>query len=281
MKRWLFILSVLSPLDAGQRIVSTSPGITEILFALGLGDRVAGVTSYCRFPDEARRLPRIGSFLDPHLETILELRPDLVIVQKNPVRLTERLRAVRLRVLEVNPESMQGVHEAIAAIAAAAGVPDRGRQLSERMRSELNTLGERAGRLPRTKVVFFVGRTPGTLDGLIAAAKGSYLAELLEIAGGDNIFADAPAAYPKITHEELLARNPDVIIDMGDSTHTGVISEEHRQAVIRLWSRYPVLNAMRNRRVYPVADDRFVIPGPRMAQAVRLFGKLLHPEVSW
>ncbi|MBV6434718.1 MAG: Vitamin B12-binding protein [Bryobacteraceae bacterium] len=274
-------LLLAASLFAQQRIISTTPSVTEILFALGLGPRVVGVTTFCRYPEEARRLPKIGTFLDPSMETILGLRPDLVIVQKNPVRLTERLRAVGLRVIEVDPESMEGVHQTIAEIARTVGIEKQGRELSARIRSGIEKVKRVTAKLPRRRVVFFVGRTPGTLDGLIAAAKGSYLTELLADAGGENIFEDSPAAYPKVSLEELLARDPEVILDMGDSTLTGAITEEHKREVIRLWDRYQTLSAVRNHRVYPVADDRFVIPGPRMVEALRIFAKLLHPEARW
>lgn len=274
-------LLLAASLFAQQRIISTTPSVTEILFALGLGPRVVGVTTFCRYPEEARRLPKIGTFLDPSMETILGLRPDLVIVQKNPVRLTERLRAVGLRVIEVDPESMEGVHQTIAEFARTVGIEKQGRELSARIRSGIEKVKRVTAKLPRRRVVFFVGRTPGTLDGLIAAAKGSYLTELLADAGGENIFEDSPAAYPKVSLEELLARDPEVILDMGDSTLTGAITEEHKREVIRLWDRYQTLSAVRNHRVYPVADDRFVIPGPRMVEALRIFAKLLHPEARW
>lgn len=269
---------------APARIVSTTPSITEILFALGAGPRVVGVTTFCRHPEAVRQLPKIGTFLDPNLETILGLRPDLVVVQKNPVRLTERLRAVRLPVLEVNPESMDGVYSTITALAGALDSAARGRELSARLRGELDTLRRKTEGRPRPKVLFVVGRTPGTLDGLIAAARGSYLDELFSIAGGVNAFADSPTAYPKISHEELLARDPDVILDMGDTMGDipgTAAAEARRKAVLRLWSRFPNLRAVRAGRVVAVSDDRFVVPGPRMGEAVRLFGKLLHPELAW
>jgi iron complex transport system substrate-binding protein len=264
------------------RIVSTTPSITETLFALGLGDRVVGVSSFCRYPRETAKITKIGTFIQPNAEVILSLRPDLVIIQRNPVNLGERLSTVKLRVLEVNPaETADGVFTTIRAIAGACGVAARGEELVATLTAQLQQLRAKAKALTPVKVAFVVGRTPGTLDGLFVAAKDSYLAELLKIAGGRNVFADSPAAYPKVTMEELLARNPDVILDMGDSTHTGVMSPGHRESVIRLWQQYPMLAAVRNGRVLPVADDRFVVPGPRVAEAVRSFGRMLHPEVAW
>lgn len=281
--RLLAIAILTAALGSAQprRIISTTPSITEILFALGLGDRVVGVTTYCRFPAEAQKLAKIGTFLDPHLETILSLKPDLVIVQKNPVRLTERLRAMKLNVLEVNPESMEGVDSTVRQIAEACSVSRKGNDIVKTIRDELARLQEKARRLPPVKVAFVVGRTPGTIDGIFVAAKDSYLAELLKAAGGNNVFSDAAMAYPKITQEDLIARNPDVIIDMGDNSHQGFITAEHRKSVLKLWQRYATLTAVRKGRIYPVADDRFVVPGPRMLDAIREFGRMLHPEASW
>lgn len=278
----LAILAAAIAAAQPKRIVSTAPSITETLFALGLGSRVIGVSTFCRYPAETGKIQKIGTFLQPNAEVILSLQPDLVIIQRNPVNLGDRLKAVRLPVLEVNPaESADGVYSSIRAIASACGVPEKGESLIASLNTELRHLRTKAYRLKPVRVAFVVGRTPGTLDGIFVAAKDSYLAELLAIAGGTNVFADSPAAYPKVTIEELLARSPDVILDMGDSTHIGSITEEHRKSVVRLWQRYPMLSAVRNHRVHPVADDRFVVPGPRVAEAVREFGKMLHPEASW
>ncbi|MBL8229370.1 MAG: ABC transporter substrate-binding protein [Bryobacterales bacterium] len=279
------LLAILAVgIAAGQpaRIVSTTPSITETLFALGLGSRVVGVSTFCRYPPETGKIQKIGTFLQPNAEVILSLRPSLVIIQRNPISLGDRLKAMGLPVVEVNPaETADGVYSSIRTIASACGVPAKGESLIASLANQLRHLRTKAGSLKPVKVAFVVGRTPGTLDGIFVAAKDSYLVELLTIAGGQNVFADSPAAYPKVTIEELLARSPDVILDMGDSTHIGSITEEHRKSVVRLWQRYPMLSAVRNHRVLPVADDRFVVPGPRVAEAVREFGKMLHPEASW
>lgn len=263
-------------LSAQPRIVSTTPSITEILFALGLGDRVVAVSTYCRFPAKAQQLPKIGSFLDPNIETILRQKPTLVIVQKNPKRLTERLRAVHLNVLEVNPgESMAGVHDAIDAIGKAVDHEEEAVSLNRMLRDGLAEYRRHSTRNPKPRVLFIVGRTSGSLDGLIAAAKGSYLTQLLDAAGANNVLSGAVGAYPKISYEEVMRQNPDVIIDMGDSTHTGSITETQRRSTIELWGKFRTVNAVRNGRVFPVADDRFVVPGPRMLEAVLALGNML------
>lgn len=279
-------MGVLTALTAGlllaaappARIVSTAPSVTEMLYALGLGDRVVGVTTYCRYPPEAARKPKIGSYTKPGVETILSLRPDLVVVQQTPLRIADQLRTLKLPVLELEHETVAGIYESVRRIGEAAGVPDRARELNTRLAAGLEEVrNHAAGARPR-RMMFIVGRTPGTLDGLVAVGRASYLSELIRIAGGVNIFAEAAAAYPKVTHEEVLARDPEVIVDMGDMADTLHVTGAHKRGVVALWNRYPSIAAVRGKRVYAVASDVFVVPGPRLVEAAREFSKMLHPE---
>lgn len=274
------ILAALLLWLAPGRIVSTAPAATEILFALGLGPQVVGVTQFCNYPPEAKAKPRIGTFLQPNLEVILRLRPDLVVIQKNPVRLGERLEAMGLKTVEVDQPSVEAVFDSIRRIGAAAGVADRATVLEKRLRGELEVIQRRTAALSPRRVMFVVGRTPNALEGLVAVGQGSYLNELMRLAGGRNVFGDAGAAYPKIGLEEVLARNPEVIIDMGEMADTAGVTERQKQAVVALWNRYPMLAAVRNRRVYAVASDIFVVPGPRIVEAAREFARMLHPEAG-
>jgi iron complex transport system substrate-binding protein len=264
-----------------RRIVSTAPSVTEMLYALGLGDRVVGVTSYCHYPPEAATKPKIGDYLRPNVETIFSLRPDLVISEVTGVRHAERLSALRLHVLEIDDGSLAGIYASIRSIAAAAGVPARGVALAARMRGELEAIRAKTARYPRRRILFLVGRTPGRIEDLIAAGRASHLNELIEIAGGQNVFADSPAAYAKIPLEELLARNPEVIVDMGEMSQTVGVTEEQKRAVVALWSQYPSLAAVREHRVFAVASDIFVVPGPRVVDAARALARMLHPEAGF
>lgn len=264
-----------------RRIVSTAPSITEVLYALGLGDRVAGVTTFCRYPPEAMKKPKIGTYLEPDLEMIASLSPDLVIIQNNPVHLGERLEALKLKVLEVNYETPAAVYGAIRKIGDAAGVSSRAAELAERLQREMEAIRVRAARLPRRSAMFVVGRTPQTLTGIIVVGRAPYLNELIATAGGANVFSKAQAPYPNVTLEEILSRNPEVIIDMGDMSNTVGVTEEHKRAVVALWNRYPALAAVREHRVFAVASDIFVVPGPRIVEAAAAFARMLHPEAGF
>jgi iron complex transport system substrate-binding protein len=274
----LFALALLLA-SAPQRIVSTTPSITELLFALGLGPKVVGVTNYCRYPAEARTLPRIGTYIQPDMERIAELRPDLVVIQKNPVQLQARLQRLGLRVLELEYDSVDQTYSAIAQLAEAGGVARRGVELNEKLRGELAAIQAKTAGRERRSMVFIIGRNPGAVDGLIAVGRKSYLTELMTIAGGRNAFADTIAPYPKIALEELLARNPYAIVDMGDMANTETVTEQQRKAVVGLWTRHSALGAVRHGRVFAVSSDVFVVPGPRMVEAARAFAAMLHPEV--
>jgi len=275
-------LAILLAIVAGcsaepRRIISTAPSITEMLFALGLGDRVVGVTTFCRYPPEAVTKPKIGSYLRPDVEAILALRPDLVIVEKSMFRRALASPQLKLPLLEVDDATIEGVFDSIRAIGRAAGVDERSSQLVARIRSELDGLRRAgSGRAPPT-VLFIVGRTPGRIEDLIAAGRGSYISELIALAGGKNILDDAAAPYSKIGIEQILARNPDVILDMGDMASAGDHPDLPRQDVLRLWQRFKNLKAVQQGRVYSVNSDVFMIPGPRLAEAALRIAKLLFP----
>jgi iron complex transport system substrate-binding protein len=277
----LLCVLCVSAVNPPARIVSTAPSITEMLYALGLGDRVVGVTTFCHYPPEAASKPKIGNYLRPDLETIVALRPDLVVMERTGVRQAERLPALKLNVVEVDDGTIPGIYESIQRIGAAAGVPDRAAALCAEIRGGLDQIRERLAQLPRRRILFVVGHTPGRLEDLIAAGRGSYLDQVMELAGAANIFRDAVATYPKVSIEQVLARNPEVIVDMGEMAQTTGVTEQQKRAVVALWNRYPVLAAVKQRRVFAVASDIFVVPGPRVVEAARAFAQMAHPEVQF
>jgi iron complex transport system substrate-binding protein len=272
----LLLLAAVLTGTPPQRIVSTAPSITELLYALGLGDRVVGVTRFCRYPPEARLKPKIGDYTSPNLEAIAALRPDLVIVQTNPVHLSDRLGRLKLRVLEIDQENISAIHKSIHEVGAATGTEQVAAHLSDSIRDGLAKIRTRVSGLPRVRMMFVIGRSPNRLDGLVVAGRASYLNEVIEVAGGENVFRDALAGYPEVSLEEVMARNPEVIVDMGDMSDTVGVTEEHKRNVIALWNRVPNLAAVKQHRVFAVASDIFVVPGPRVIDAARAFAEMLH-----
>jgi iron complex transport system substrate-binding protein len=262
-----------------QRIISTAPSVTEILYAIGLGDRVVGVTTFCHYPPEAEKKPKIGDYVNPNVEVMLGLKPDLVIVQTNPVRLAERLQALHLRTLEIDQQNIEGIYKSIRAVGDAAGVAGNAARLVDSMRAGLGAVRAKSAGMKASRVMFVIGRLPGRLDGLTVVGNASFLNEVIEVAGGKNVFRDAKAAYPKVSLEEVIARSPEVIIDMGDMSDTVGVTGEHKREVVALWlQRAATATAVKERRVFAVASDIYVVPGPRVVDAAREIFSMLHPE---
>jgi iron complex transport system substrate-binding protein len=273
---WLGVSGIANA-NAAERIVSTSPSITETLFALGLGDRVVAVSRYCRYPAEAATLPRVGSFFEPDAESIVRLRPDLVFVHPESTGIRRKLATFPMSVITVDRgTTLAGVFSSMRTIADGAGVPARGKTL-------ISTLEERlarvrvavAGRAPR-RVLLIVGRRAETLTDLVAVGPRSYLSDLVTIAGGVNVLGDARLPeYPRISLETVIRLAPDVIVDAGDMGDT---PDDRRSRQIRteaLWTRQP-LAAGSTGRVHAVISDAFVVPGPRVVEVAETFARWFH-----
>ena len=151
-------------------------------------------------------------------------------------------------------------------------------KLESTVRGQLEAIRTRAAPLKKTRMMFVVGRTPNRLDGLIVVGQASYLNEIIALAGGENVFRDAVASYPGVSLEEVLARNPDVIVDMGDMADTVGVTDAHKREVTSLWDRLSSVAAVKQHRVYAVASDVYVEPGPRVVDAAKAFLEMLHPE---
>ncbi len=260
---------------APERVVSLVPAITETLFAVGAGDQVAAVSRYCNFPPEVSGLPRVGSFLAPAVEAVIALSPDLVLTSPSPGNRSavETLRRAGVRV-EVVAEGSASISEALATIgrvADLAGHHDEGRRLVAKIAAEIDAVRARVGGRPRPRAVVVVGRKP-----LILAGPDSYLGELLEVAGADNVARAVGGKWPRTSLEFLLSAAPEVIIDasMEQDASAG------RGRVLDRWRRYESLPAVRSGRVFAAGDDLFLRPGPRLGRAAEALARWIHPDES-
>ncbi len=258
------------------RIVSTSPSITETLFALGLGDRVVGVSAFCRFPPEVLKLPKVGTFLKPDAELIAGLQPDLVVVHELSTGIDRKLRSLHIPFVVVDRGTLASVFSSIRQIAAGAGVAARGDLLVADIERRLQTERRAGGRAPHPRVLFIIGRNPGTLTDLVAVGPGSYINDLIEIAGGKNVLAiSGQPEYPRISMETVLRLDPDVIVDTVDMGETEAERRLRQPINERLWSAYGTLAAVRTRRVHAATTDALVVPGPRVVDAAEWVAALL------
>jgi iron complex transport system substrate-binding protein len=280
MRLFLAALFLLQALEAQpRRIVSTSPGITETLFALGLGPRVVGVSNYCRYPPEVLKLTKVGTYLKPDAELIARLSPDLVFIHKLPNDLAARLTALGISSAEVDLGTLPKLFTSIESIGKAAGVELQAKKLIADIQTRLNNVRQQAASLSKPKVLFVVGRRPGTLSDLVVVGSDSYLNELIRTAGGVNVLDQSSMpAYPRISLETVIRLNPDFILDTATPMGDGGASEQNRTVIESLWLEQKELIAARNQHVRTLNSDSVVIPGPRVVEVVELLFGILHPQ---
>lgn len=259
-----------------SRIVSTSPSITETLFALQLGDRVVGVSTYCRYPKQVLSLPKVGTFLKPEPETIARLEPDLVYVHAGPNTVATQLNALGVRTAVVDRGSLPGVFSTTRQISAAAAVPERGEALVRDIQSALDRIRTAVAAKPARRVLIVVGRRTGTLSDMIAVGPGSYLHDLIGIAGGENVLGSVALEYPRISMETVISLKPDVIIDVGEMGETPEDSERRRTVTETLWAKQRLVAAVRAGGVHATNDEAFVVPGPRVVEVARAMALWFH-----
>jgi len=254
-----------------SRIVSMSPALTEVLFALGLGERVVGVTTYCDWPPEARWLPKIGGYVDPSVEAVVALSPDLVLVApaagNRDAALAIRRLGIRLEV--VRCETLEEAYAAIEQTARLCGVEDKGAALARAIRERVEATAARVRGAPPVPALFCV-----QLDPLVAAGRGTLPSEILELAGGRNVVS--AERYPRIGIESVLAAAPEAIV----VTRMDAPDPEGPGRVLDYWRRWPAIPAVKNGRVFVIDATTALRAGPRVAEAVENLAALLHPEFA-
>jgi iron complex transport system substrate-binding protein len=255
------------------RVISLIPAVTEIIFALGAGESVVGVSSFDRYPPEVKTRTRVGGLVDPDFERILSLRPDLVIVYGSQVDLIARLDRAGVPMFKYEHAGLADVSTTIRSLGARL---ERGKEaavLAGRLEYELSAVRKQvAGRpRPRTAVVF--DREPGALRGIFASAGVGFMHDMLETAGGDDVFGDVKRQNVQATVEILLSRAPEVIVEVhgGDPWPADRIARERN-----VWNALTSVPAVRTGRVHILVDDRLSIPGPRVAEGARLLAGVLH-----
>jgi iron complex transport system substrate-binding protein len=260
---------------APQRIVSLIPAVSEMIFAIGAGDRLVGVSTYDRFPPEVARIPKVGGLLDPNVERIIALRPDLVVLYATQKELIERLERARLPYFSYEHRALPDITQTIRAIGARIGSSDRGNALASSMEQELAGIRAFTGPRPHPSTLLVFGRDPESLRSLYASGGYGFLHDMLEIAGGANVFADIKRQSVQATTEMLLTRKPEVIIELryGDSAKTADFAKE-----LDVWNALASIPAVKLHRVYTLVGDQFVVPGPRVVNATRELARCLHPE---
>ncbi len=252
-----------------KRLISLAPNLTEILYALGLGDRVVGVTDHCNYPPEASLKPKVGSYVHLNVEQIISLSPELVIgtVDGNERYILDLLEQAHVRVFFVNPRDVRQAIETISAIGLVCGVAEKASQLSAELTLRVNRVVEATSTRKRPLVFLQIQIQP-----IMSVNRNTVHHDLIHLAGGDNMTADEPVTYPRISLEEVIRRKPEVIL-ISSMEREGRFEKARRD-----WLQWTSIPAVQEGRVYLIDSDLIDRPSPRVVDGLEIMAKLLHPE---
>ncbi len=264
-----------SATSAIRRIVSLVPATTEMLFDMGAGDRVIGVGSYDHYPPQTESLPKLGGLLDPSIERLIAMRPDLVIVYDTQTELRRQLERSGIPEWSYSLQGLADVATTMQALGRRIGMDAAGAAAANAVTAKLNAVKSRVAGRRRPKALLVFGRDPGSLRNINASGGYGFLHDLLELAGGTDVLADVKRPAVNMSTEMVLARAPEAIIELhyGDSAQART-----RDAELRVWRALPAVPAVRNSRIYLLSGNEFVVPGPRVTQVAERFARVLHPD---
>jgi iron complex transport system substrate-binding protein len=293
MGKWCFLLAalvvwlasgyaLLGPKDAAgnpatrrsrepSRIVSMAPNLTELLYALGLDERIVGVTQDSDYPPAALTKPKVGTFWQPGIEAVIATKPDLVVTLafEQQKELARRLRRIGYDCLSVDIERIDDLFNAITTIGNATGAQEQARELSAGIKAAIHRLQTATAALPKVKVLWVVQREP-----LRVAGRDTFLNEMIDLAGGENAIGPTLHIYPPIGAEQIIAARPEVIIE--PTMLPGALDEQRRQAT-SYWRRYTNVPAVTNDRIYVIDGDMVSRLGPRLHLGIEMIAKCLRP----
>jgi iron complex transport system substrate-binding protein len=254
-----------------QRIVSHVPSITETLFALGLGERVVGVSDYCDYPEEAKLKPSVGDYFNPSIETIVAQAPDLVLTDGHSESI-KGLEALGINFFVIDPKDIDGILEDIELLGKITGVERKAKALVSEMNGSLAQVVSHVENAPKVRVFYVFDATD--LNNPWTAGPGSFVDSLITMAGGENIAAKAQGAWVQFSIEQLVSSDPEII--MIDASHgTAVVSKEE----LRAHPAWREITAVKQGRIYTIDGDLVNRSGPRIIQGLEEMAEIIHPEL--
>ena len=257
-----------------RRIVSLVPALTEMLFAIGAGPQVIAVSSFDEFQPEVKELPRVGALLDPDVERILALQPDLVITYGSQLELQAQFARAGIRTFSYRHGGIETALRTLRALGAVTGRPGDADRKAQEIQAQLDAVRAKVGGRSRPRTLLVFDRQPESLQGMYASGGRGFLHEMLEIAGGANVFADIERESVQPSHETLLVRAPDVILEVSATALMPAGGPQERN----VWAALASIPAVRSGRIHVLSGDYLVVPGPRLGLATEALARVLHPD---
>ena len=270
---FLILLAVAQMSVHAKRIVTLAPAITEIVFALGKGDEIIGCTRFCNFPEAAKKIPRVGGFMDVNLEVLISKRPEIIFLYPEfheKIKIMEK----KTEMVVVKHADLNDLYDAVKTIAGALQMEARGKALVSQIKNRLNLIREKSSAKgkKKVKVLLIIGRNPDKLTNMYIIGAKDFLNQLMDAAGGVNAYTGS-IRYPSISIESVVAMNPDVIIELS-SFNEGIDEKK----VLELWKKFSFISAVKRGKIKIIKDSVWLIPGPRVAQVAEKMYRLFFDE---
>lgn len=254
-----------------QHIISLAPSNTEILFALGLGDKIVGVTDFCDYPEEAKTIEKVGSYFEPNIEKIFSLSPDLVLAITGLPEVIAKLEELGIPALILDPSDLEAVLADIQLVGKATGAEKEAEALVSKMKERITAVTEKAAEVKeRPRVFCEIDATDPSKPW--TTGPGSFMDAMIQLSGGTNVAADAESPWPQLSAEEIIAKDPDIII-LADSKY-GVTPESVRER-----PGWEVITAVKEGAIFDIDDDLISRPGPRIVDGLEAVARIIHPEL--
>ncbi|MBS3919379.1 MAG: cobalamin-binding protein [Deltaproteobacteria bacterium] len=256
--------------DSPRRIVSLAPSITEILFALDINEEIVGITSFCDYPKAALSKPKIGGFVNPSIEKIVSLKPDLVIGigEGNRRETIYRLGNLGLSVYCVNPKGFDGVMRTIQNIGEIVGRQDESEKIIRNMFGKMERIVTLTKPLPRPLVFFQVGYDP-----IVTVGRGTLGDDLIRLAGGRSISENESMNYPLYSIETIISKAPEIIISSSMGRKRNYLN------LVKKWQNWKTIPAVKRKAIYVVNSNLVDRPTPRIIEGLEAMVRMINPEI--
>ena len=262
-----------------QRIISLAPSITEILFALGLGDMVVGVTRYCDYPPEAADRMKVGGYFDVNYEAVIGAEPDLVILLEEHEQPRNNLARLDIKTLTVDHSNVAGILRSIQQIADRTGSAAGAREIVSDLQMRMGRIERQTAGMPRPRVMVAVGRNmeSGVTGEVYVSGRDGFYDGLITMAGGVNAYDRSTLKFPALSAEGVARLNPDVILEMAPDIDDQSVARK----ILDQWRLIPGVDAVTDGRVHLFTEDYGVVPGPRFILLLEWMARAIQPDAGW
>lgn len=289
----IFLIMLILPVTAWaspKRIISMTPVGTEILFALGQGDNIIGVTNFCDYPPEANKKPKMGDFAALNFESLMAMKTDLLLLQDMHMQFTPQLDRLKIPYIVMKQNTIDEICDSITRLGKICSSQDKAQKMVSGILADVKMVTSKVKGLDKPKVLLCVSRelSEKQINTFYVAGNNNFYGEMIALAGGENAVTEKKISYPQVSLEGLMTINPNVIIDLvGDKTfyHSKdkidvdtIFNEKYLKGQ---WQRSAKVDAVNKGRIYIMQGTVYLRPGARSGMILKAFAKAIHPEVKW